>query len=469
MPVNRPARYVVLACGILLLAALPAAVPASAAGGALRRLQSDATRQLALAGPHDGAWAYDVTTGRPLLSVRSSVPRPPASVEKLYTSTTLLELLGPQARLSTQVLGQGHMGPGGVWEGTLYLRGEGDPTFGESGFIRSVYSGTGASVQSLARALHAHGIARVTGGIRGDESFLDPLRGEPSSNYAPDPFLEGTLSGLAFDRGATGSIGGAHAPAAYAASRLAAALRSLGVHVEGSTSGAAPTPAGSVPLATAPSPTIAQLLGLMLPPSDNFFAETLIKDLGARFGGAGTTAAGAGVVLRTIAQHFGLHPHIVDGSGLSESDRTSPAQIGSLLVAMAGSPLGTVLRSAMAVAGHSGTLAGRMRGTPAAGRCHAKTGTLTGVSNLAGYCTTASGHLVAFAVFTDGISIEAAHTFQDRVAIDIAGSAITPEEEGVPAAPAPPAGSGSGGAPPASGTPVSSATRASGGAAASLR
>ena len=60
-------------------------------------------------------------------------------------------------------------------------------------------------------------------------------------------------------------------------------------------------------LAQVQSPTIAQLLGLMLPPSDNFFAETLLKDLGARFAGAGTTAAGASVVSSTIATLLG-HP-----------------------------------------------------------------------------------------------------------------------------------------------------------------
>ena len=74
----------------------------------------------------------------------------------------------------------------------------------------------------------------------------------------------------------------------------------------------------------------------------------------------------------------------------------------------------------MAVAGRTGTLAKRMRHTGAAGRCQGKTGTLTGVSNLAGYCQAADGHLLAFAIFTDGIATEAAHVFQDHMAITIA-------------------------------------------------
>jgi D-alanyl-D-alanine carboxypeptidase/D-alanyl-D-alanine-endopeptidase (penicillin-binding protein 4) len=74
----------------------------------------------------------------------------------------------------------------------------------------------------------------------------------------------------------------------------------------------------------------------------------------------------------------------------------------------------------MAVAGRTGTLALRMRHTRAAGRCQGKTGTLTGVSNLVGYCRSQSGHQLAFAIFTDGISTTAAHTFQDHMAIALA-------------------------------------------------
>jgi D-alanyl-D-alanine carboxypeptidase/D-alanyl-D-alanine-endopeptidase (penicillin-binding protein 4) len=405
------------------------AAPPAGAATALQALQSDLGAQLAIAGPHDGAYGYDLTSGQVLFSARASSLRAPASVEKLYTSTTALELLGPSARFSTTVLGVGRLAPAGVWEGSLYLRGGGDPTFGSSSFIAAHY-GIGASVSTLARELVKAGIHQVTGSVEGDESLLDSLRGEPSSGYAPDPFLEGTLSGLAFNRGEEGRERGPHAPAAFAAHNLYWALRGLGVRIHGPV-GAAVTPPGATQLALVQSPPLAQILGLMLPPSDNYFAETLIKDLGARFGGAGTTAAGAGVVSRTIASLFGLHPRILDGSGLSESDRTSPLQVASLLIAISRTPLGSVLRSHMAVAGRSGTLAFRMRGTGAQGRCQAKTGTLTGVSNLAGFCHAAGGHTIVFAIFTDGISIEAAHTAQDHFAISLANSRVsTPEEQG---------------------------------------
>jgi serine-type D-Ala-D-Ala carboxypeptidase/endopeptidase (penicillin-binding protein 4) len=315
------------------------------------------------------------------------------------------------------------MAPGGVWEGNLYLHGGGDPTFGTSAFIRRHYGGLGASVSSLvAQLVQTDHIRRVTGSVEGDESYFDALRGEPSSGYAWDPFLEGTLSALAFNRGETGSYGSPptpHAPAAFAARGLLGALKAAGVSVQGH-SGAATTPAGAATLAQVASPTIAQLLGLMLPPSDNFFAETLLKDLGARYGGAGTTAAGAAVVTNTLSTLLGIHPHVVDGSGLSEEDRTSPYQVADLLVGLADTPIGAVLREHMAVAGRTGTLELRMRDTGAAGRCQGKTGTLTGVSNLVGYCQAADGHTLVFAIFTDNIATETAHTFQDHMAITVA-------------------------------------------------
>ncbi len=419
---NHPARLAILLCGLSLLAG-PAAAARAQTPVTTAALQADLANQLMLAGPHDGAYAYDLTTKQVLFSERATTARPPASVEKLYTATAALQDMGATARLSTNVLGVGRLAPGGVWEGSLYLRGGGDPTFGSSAFIRSHYGGVGASVSALVNTLvKVDGIHRVTGSIEGDESYFDSLRGEPSSSYAPDPYLEGTLSALAFNRGESGSERGSHAPAAYAARELRSALRAAGVSVAGG-SGAATTPADAVALAQVQSPTLAELLGLMLPPSDNFFAEMLVKDLGARFGGAGTTAAGASVVARTISALLGFRPRVVDGSGLSESDHTSPYQVADLLASVAGTPIGTVLRDHMAVAGHTGTLALRMRDTGASGRCQAKTGTLTGVSNLAGYCQTINGEQIVFAIFTDGISTEAAHTFQDHMTITIADSA----------------------------------------------
>jgi D-alanyl-D-alanine carboxypeptidase/D-alanyl-D-alanine-endopeptidase (penicillin-binding protein 4) len=405
----------------LLAATLTAALACMSpvAASAQSALSSQLTHELSIAGSRSGAYVYDLTAATPLFAERSETARPPASVEKLYTATTALELMGPSATLATTVLGVGHLGANGVWEGSLYLRGGGDPTFGSTSFVDSHYYGQGATVSALAAQIaNTDGVKSITGSVNGDESYLDSLRGEPSSNFQFDPYLEGDLSALAFNRGETGSQSGAHAPAAYAALQLRGALRADGVKLHGGN--AASTPVGATVLATVHSPSLSTLLGLMLPPSDNFFAETLVKDLGALYGGAGTTTAGASVVMSTLAARFGIHPHVVDGSGLSESDATSPLQVVSLLTALAHSPLGTTLRKDLAVAGHTGTLSERMRHTPASGHCQAKTGTLTGVSNLAGYCQAQDGHILAFAFFTDGIETGEAHTIQDNMTITLA-------------------------------------------------
>jgi serine-type D-Ala-D-Ala carboxypeptidase/endopeptidase (penicillin-binding protein 4) len=401
----------VATCALLAASTAPAALAQSS-------LEAPLAREMRLAGPESGAYVYDLTKATTLFSERAEVPHPPASVEKLYTATTALELMGPEGTLTTSVLGSGRLGAGGRWEGNLYLKGGGDPTFGSASFVAARYDGQGATVTKLAALVKAAGIREVTGNVDGDDSWFDSLRGDPYSDYAPDPELEGELSGLSFNRGATGSEGGAHAPAAYAALQLRGALRAEGVKVHGGT--AATTPAGASTIASEASPDLATLLGLTLPPSDNYFAETLIKDIGARFGGAGTTAAGAAVVRATIAEDFGLHPYLIDGSGLSHSDHTTPKQVVELLTRLAHSPLGTTLRKDLAVAGQTGTLSERMRQTPASGRCQAKTGTLNGVSNLAGYCESEGGDILAFAFFNDGIETYEAHTIQDNMAITLA-------------------------------------------------
>jgi len=404
-----------LALSALAVAALSGMIPATT--HAQSALAGQLAHELAIAGSGSGAYVYDLSAGRPVFAERATVARPPASVEKLYTATAALELMGPQETLSTTVFGSGHLAPGGRWEGNLYLRGGGDPTFGSALFVGLHYGGLGATVSRLALELKRAGVRSVSGAVDGDESYFDSLRGDPSSGYASDPELEGSLSGLAFNRGETGKQTGPRAPAAYAAYELRGAMRAQGIAVHGGA--AAVAPAGASALASVRSPTLAQLLGLTLPPSDNYFAETLLKDIGARYGGGGSTSAGAEVVRREMARVH-IHPHLLDGSGLSHSDRTSPIEVVTLLASIAHTPLGTTLRKDLAVVGHTGTLSERMRGTPASGRCQAKTGTLIGVSNLAGYCQSASGDVLAFAFFDDGIETSKAHTIQDSMAISLA-------------------------------------------------
>jgi len=383
---------------------------------ATTRLDSELARQLTAAGPRSGALVVDLSSGATLFALRAAVARAPASVEKLWTSVAALRLLGPGARLHTSLLGTGEQ-RGDVWVGNLYLRGGGDPTFSDTTFDRVWYGGAGPTSTELADMLAARGIRRVTGLLFADESLFDRRRGGLLTNQLPDlPDLGGQLSALVYDHGATARH---YNPATFAAHELALTLRATGVRVTASDHDAV-TPGGARPLASVSSPPLETILRLMNVPSDDLFAEMLAKLMGALFGRGGTIASGAQVISRTIAADYGLRPLILDGSGLSPSDRSSPRQVVSLLRDLWGTAVGRELRASLPVVGREGTVQGIALRTAAAGNCQAKTGTLNYVTNLAGYCAVPGHAPVAFAIFIDGPDNATAITIEGRMIAAIA-------------------------------------------------
>jgi serine-type D-Ala-D-Ala carboxypeptidase/endopeptidase (penicillin-binding protein 4) len=356
------------------------------------------TGTLNRAGPQTGAMVYDLTAHQPLFAFRANVGRPPASVEKLYTTVAVLRELGPNATLKTTVVGQGHLGPGGVWHGNLYLVGGGDPTFGDGGFNKAWEQGYGPTANQLVGQLVHDGIHRVTGWVIGDAALFDDLRGGPATGYAPDtPDFGGQLSALTYDHGSTYKKLN---PGAFAAKELVLTMHGAGIGAR-PLNRTHPAPPGTQLLASVSSPPMSVLLRLMDVPSDDLFAEMLTKQLGVRFGAGGSITAGAGVISETIGS-LGLHPQIVDGSGLSRDDRSSPGEVVDLLRMIWNTPTGRELAAALPTVGVSGTVQSLGLGTPAQGRCLAKTGTLNNVTNLAGYCTALDHHTLAFAVMIDG-------------------------------------------------------------------
>jgi D-alanyl-D-alanine carboxypeptidase/D-alanyl-D-alanine-endopeptidase (penicillin-binding protein 4) len=172
-------------------------------------------------------------------------------------------------------------------------------------------------------------------------------------------------------------------------------------------------------LARVPSLPVRELIRFVNVPSNNFAAEMLLKALGARERGSGSTAAGADAARDTL-DDFGVRPRIVDGSGLSRADRTTPRQVVRLLERMDDQDVGRTFRASLAAAGQTGTVKRRMRGTPAAGRCRVKTGTLSNVSSLAGYCRTLSGRDLGFAILQNGVATARAKRREDRMAAAMA-------------------------------------------------
>jgi D-alanyl-D-alanine carboxypeptidase/D-alanyl-D-alanine-endopeptidase (penicillin-binding protein 4) len=413
-------RFGGLLAAVLTLLPWPAAALAQSPG-AQPALANTLTRSLRAAGGADGAEVVDLSTGQTLFSSAAGTGRLPASVEKIYTTSTALRRFGPTGNLVTSVLGSGYLDPSRGWHGTMYLKGGGDPTFGSASYDGYAY-GTGATMQRLvANLVRAAGITAVSGAIVGDESFLDSLRGTVATGYRISTDVEGMLSGLAYDRGLANSAGTAFQsrPALFAAQQFTAALRAAHVKVPRATriyAGAAP--AGMGVMASVHSPRMATLIKLTNTPSDNFFAEMLLKDIGARFGGRGSSATGAAVVRSQVARNFGIHPRIVDGSGLSRADRTSPHDVVSALASLAGNQ---PFVNSLAIAGVSGTMRVGLQGTAAQGRCQGKTGTLHDVANLVGYCTARDGHRLAFAFLMNGLGDPASgHAVEDRMAVALA-------------------------------------------------
>ena len=353
-----------------------------------------------------GFYVYDIDAKhkRVLFDDSEGKRRLLASNEKLFTTTTALGLLGPGSRLQTSVKADGDVSRAGKLKGDLYLIGDGDPTLGATG------------IADLAGDVRRAGIKRISGRIYGDGSIFDSVRGVPDSNWGPSPWFA-PLSGLVY-----GGSTYAEDPAKEAARAFRDALRSTGVKV-----------GGKVKVKALPrqlrkekavgewqSDTIARLAAYTNKPSDNFLAEMLLKRLDASVSNQGTTRGGTKEVERFVAG-LGSKVDAKDGSGLTRHNRSSPRDVVRLLTAASEDrDLAKPLYDSLSIAGRDGTLASRMGGTVAAGRCRGKTGTITGVSNVSGYCKT-GGHLVAFSILMNGVGdLTSAHNIQDDMVVQIA-------------------------------------------------
>ena len=380
----------------ICLIAGTAVVAEAQAPPAQRVLRQALTKSMAKIGSASSAYVVDLDTGQTLFAVAPTTGRLPASLEKIYTTSTALLRLGPTQTFTTSVLGTGAAGPTGIWNGSLYLRGGGDPTFGSAGFDR-VWYGTGTTLHRLIGALLAQ--ARITalqGRIVGDASYFDSLPGTPATGFGRSFDVEGELSALDYNRGFLNLHGTFFQsnPALFAAQQLAHAMWASGVKLGRSRTFTGRAPASAKVLASVQSPPISTLIALTNAPSDNYMAEMLLRDIGAKVGGAGTTAAGAAVVRAELLSNFGITPMLNDGSGLSRSDATSPQDVVTVLESMA---TNSAFVGSLAVGGETGTLQHEMRDTIAQGNCRGKTGTLSDAANLAGYCRALDGHTLAFA------------------------------------------------------------------------
>jgi D-alanyl-D-alanine carboxypeptidase/D-alanyl-D-alanine-endopeptidase (penicillin-binding protein 4) len=353
------------------------------------------------------AIAIDLTSGRPVFERNADTSLIPASNEKLTVTYAALVSLGVGYRFRTEVLSSGHQ-DGTIWYGNIYLKGFGDPTL------------TSHQLKRLAAQLKTAGIQRVEGRVVGDESWFDGQRTAPGWKSSFFLFESPPLSALVVDHGVYENHL-ALQPALAAAGRFKQLLKARGIAAGRATVGRAP--AGATALAHVESAALPKVLQEMDRDSDNFTAELMLKQLGAEAGGAGTTRAGAAVVVRDLqAADVPLAGvRIADGSGLSLDDRLTARALAAMLVAVwNNTALRRVFWGALAVAGENGTLEDRMDRAPARGVVRAKTGTTNRASALSGY----AGTRYAFVIIQNGFPVFAwaARKAQDRFATALAST-----------------------------------------------
>ena len=395
----------------------PRRVPALlAAGRAEQRLEDELG---ALAEDSSATSCLVVAEGpRRLFAARPELPLVPASTLKLVTATAALDRLDHGRRFRTTVVAEEPPRDGVVDD--LWLVGGGDPVLATADWAASLRHQPAlfTPLEELADDVVAAGVRTVRGRVLGDESrYDDGRRGTDWPASASSSGRLGPLSALfvndGFRRTPDGPVPFAE-PAAGAAQVLADLLRLRGVAV--GESGADTAPDGAEEVAAIESAPVSEVVADMVRESDNASAELLTKELGLREADEGSTAAGVGV-LRDVLGEAGLPLDgvtLVDGSGLSRSDRLT---CGLLTALLGEAGTGGALDRSLAVAGRSGSLTERFLGTPLVGRLRGKTGSLNGVETLAGVVETDSGRALSFAYLLNGpatTDAEAAR-LQDRL------------------------------------------------------
>lgn len=337
-----------------------------------------------------GLEIYDLTADSILYKVNEHQMLRPASTMKLLTAITAIDKLGGSYQFRTQLYYTGKV-EDHTLTGDLYCVGGFDPRFN--------IDDMNAFVESIRRM----GVDTIRGSIVADRSMKDAdLLGEGWCWDDDNP----PLSPLTIGRNT------------QFVDRFIRQLVDDGVVLDVRISdGTLPDSAFHL---CSRFHSIDQILLRMMKQSDNFYAEAMFYQLAAHQGHRPARAKDAAAIVRRLISKVGLghRPYrIADGSGLSLYNYLSAdLEVRLLRYAYRNSTVYLHLLPSLPVAGSDGTLRNRMRGSFAADNVKAKTGTLEGVSALAGYCTAANGHRLCFSIINQGIMHTSnARRFQDRV------------------------------------------------------
>ena len=317
----------------------------------------------------------------------------PASTMKVLTAIAALDCLGPDYRYTTTLYHKGTISQGRL-QGDLVCVGGMDPMFDRK------------DMQAFAQALKKKGVKSLGCRLIIDTSMKDGDKwGEGWCWDDKNP----TLSPLLYE-GKTDFAG-----------QLLRELRSVGIGTGSVSAIIGNCPKDAQPLCTR-SHTIDEVLRQMMKESDNLYAEATYYQIAARVGRRPATAKDAQKVEHELLTKVGLdadHYRLADGSGLSLYNYlTAEAQVMLLRYAWQQPDIYSHLLASLPIAGVDGTLEKRLVDTAAQGNVRAKTGTVSGISALAGYCTAPNGHRLCFSIINQGVRRSAeGREFQNRVCL----------------------------------------------------
>jgi serine-type D-Ala-D-Ala carboxypeptidase/endopeptidase (penicillin-binding protein 4) len=366
---------------------------------------ADALVKAELADPRLGsnvtAYVVDANSGKVLIDINSEQPMIPASTLKIFTGIAAMDVLGSQTRFETIVKREGNL---------LTIVGGGDPTLvsqtPENWRGKPPGSEQPPSIDQLADlAVNAIGETTETFVVNFDDSLFAEPQAHPTW---PDLYIRtgevAPAQGLTLDFGINDSEAVMKDPAQSAAQYFADALTSRGIPAtlgERKLAGETATVLTSIK-----SATVTDIVERMITTSNNTMAEYLAHHIGGA-SGAFTYDSGASATTQalTTAQIDLAGVTILDGSGLSRSNRASAKSLVSAL-SYANSSDGAAWTnlSGLPVAGISGTLVDRYDfGEPGRGTVRAKTGTLAQVVALSGTLVDASGDLLIFTFIANDV------------------------------------------------------------------
>ena len=168
------------------------------------------------------------------------------------------------------------------------------------------------------------------------------------------------------------------------------------------------SPLTSTLIAKTESPPLRDIATVLMKVSQNLYAETLLKAVGAMQGGLGTTEGGRVTARKTLSE-WGVKTDsfvMYDGSGLSRYNYLTAGTVVEVLLHLYRDPRHRdPFLATLPIAGKDGTIATRMRGTRADGNAIAKTGSISNARSLSGFVKTRDGEVIVFSILSNDFVI----------------------------------------------------------------